>query len=623
MAITVGNHYTSWQSRSGSFNTYYFYAEWFGNTDGDNITNRYFYYEYGTNNYTVDTTATSGLWYSSLSGNPTDIPVDVVMSWYPYMDVAGTGQIYGATVNTKTVSIAGTSSAPAISSITSSTATVNCNFVANVTESTTSAQVEYKRTVDSSWTAGGSPYTTGTGYGTTAITAINLTGLTSSTAYDVRLVTTRTTANDVTITSATTSFNTLAGEPEVTTDAATSVAATSANLNSTVTINAGTTVTTYWKYGIQDPPTDTTTASQSVSTSGSFNVAITGLTASTTYYAQAFVAFTLPSGTPNNGSVVTFSTSADPAAEAASEDHLTIQEYDAVYGVQKAFVFLAASPSATSSNLFLSAAAPWATTECRITKDGGTVADCTNAPTRIGTSAFYTITLTATEMQAENIWVHINDTGAAARDVAIHVRTSIEVGKFIANALQMTNTTAFLCTGIGSGHGASFVAGATGFDIDGILGQHVQRGATATAGGASTITLDASASSTNSYYNGSIIMIVGGTGAGQSRVITGYVGGTLVATVHKAWATNPASGSIFVILGGDDTWEIPGGAELAALPTFASSMGKHLQFLFQRFMYGRAMTATLFTMYKDDGTTPLFTAAMADNGTTQTHAELA
>lgn len=47
MAITVGNHYTTWVSRSGSYNTYFFYAEWAGNSGGDNITNRYFYYEYG------------------------------------------------------------------------------------------------------------------------------------------------------------------------------------------------------------------------------------------------------------------------------------------------------------------------------------------------------------------------------------------------------------------------------------------------------------------------------------------------------------------------------------------------------------------------------------------------
>lgn len=62
---------------------------------------------------------------------------------------------------------------------------------------------------------------------------------------------------------------------------------------------------------------------------------------------------------------------------------------------------------------------------------------------------------------------------------------------------------------------------------------------TASAGGASTITLEAGSSSVNSYYNGLIIRTTGGTGSGQVRYITGYVGGTLVATVDTAWDVTP------------------------------------------------------------------------------------
>jgi len=620
MAITVQNHYTSFVSLSGSFCTYFFYAEWSGN-NGATISVRIFNYEYGTNVYTPDSTADSGLWYSSLSGNPTNIPVDVVMDWYPYLTADGI-DYFGSTIHTKTQSIPATASAPSVASITASSAIVSCNYVPNVTESTTSAQLEYKRTVDSTWTAFGSPKTDGTGYSTTAISNINLTGLTHSTSYDVRLTVTRTTANDTTVTGSTTSFNTLVGAPSTVTEAVSSIGSNSAYANQTLTINAGTTVTVYWKYGIQNPPTDSTTASQGASADGAYSIQLTGLSASTLYYVQAFVAFATPSGSPASGSVVQFTTATDPAAEAAAEDHMVIQEYDAVYGVQKAFVFLAASPAASSSNTFLSAAAPWATTECRITIDGGAVADCTNAPTRIGSSAFYTITLTAAELAGENIWVHIADSGAAARDVALHIRTSVEVGKIVANAAQMSNTTALACTGVGSGHGISAVGGATGLDIDGVLGQHVMRFNTATAGGASTITLDASASSTNDYYNGALIMLVGGTGAGQARTITDYVGSTLVASVNKSWATNPANGSVFVIIPGDDPWEITPGAELSALPTYSSSFAKMLQFLFQRFVYRRTQTATVFTMYKDDGTTSLTTGGLSDNGTTQDHNEL-
>lgn len=624
MAITIQNHYTTFVARTGSLCEYFFYAEWSGNSGGDTITNRYFSYEYGSHTFTPDTTAESGLWYSFLSGNPTNIPVDVVMSWYPYMDVTGFGQVYGSTVNTKTVAIPGTASAPSVGSITASSASVSCDYVPNVTESTTSAQLQYKRTVDSSWTDFGSPKTDGTGYGTASIGPVSLTGLTHSTSYDVRLVVTRTTANDTTVTSSTTSFTTLVGEPDVTTDAAGSIAATSAVLNATVTINAGTNVTVYWKYGTDNPPTQNTTSSQSVSSSGSFNVAISGLTSSTPYFAQAYVAFDTPSGSPNNGSVVSFTTAADPAAEAANEDHMTIFDFnERKYGVASTFYFAVASPAATSSDRFFNAASPFVAGDVQISKDGGAFANVTNLPARIGTTAIFSIDLTAAEMQATTIIVQIVDQdGPAFRDAALVIRTKIQVGQLDVDASQLTNTSAIVATGVGSGHGISAVGGATGLDIDGVLGQHVMRFNTATAGGASTITLDASASATNDYYNGALIMIVGGTGAGQARVITDYVGGTQVATVNKAWATNPAAGSVFVILPGDDPWEIAPGAELAALPTFASSYAKMLQFLFQRFVYRRTMTATQFTMYKDDGTTSFVTAGVSDNGTTQDHLEV-
>lgn len=75
----------------------------------------------------------------------------------------------------------------------------------------------------------------------------------------------------------------------------------------------------------------------------------------------------------------------------------------------------------------------------------------------------------------------------------------------------------------------------------------VLRSGTAQAGGASTITLDASASATNDLYNYNMISIIAGTGAGQSRQITDYVGSSKVATVGIAWAVNPSSDSVFLI----------------------------------------------------------------------------
>lgn len=74
------------------------------------------------------------------------------------------------------------------------------------------------------------------------------------------------------------------------------------------------------------------------------------------------------------------------------------------------------------------------------------------------------------------------------------------------------------------------------------------RSGTAQAGAASTITLDAGASAVNNFYQNEIIFLRSGTGAGQSNIITTYVGATKVATVGTAWAAQPDNTSVFSIL---------------------------------------------------------------------------
>lgn len=90
---------------------------------------------------------------------------------------------------------------------------------------------------------------------------------------------------------------------------------------------------------------------------------------------------------------------------------------------------------------------------------------------------------------------------------------------------------------------------ASGHVSAGTFGRLAQviRDNTAQAGAAGTITLDASASASDDFYNNTIIQITGGTGAGQSRIISDYVGSTKVATVNGNWVTNPSSDSVFVI----------------------------------------------------------------------------
>lgn len=74
-------------------------------------------------------------------------------------------------------------------------------------------------------------------------------------------------------------------------------------------------------------------------------------------------------------------------------------------------------------------------------------------------------------------------------------------------------------------------------------------GGTAQAGASGTITLASGASAVDDAYNGRIITIVAGTGAGQApRLISDYVGSTKVATVTPNWVTQPDNTSVYLIL---------------------------------------------------------------------------
>lgn len=83
-------------------------------------------------------------------------------------------------------------------------------------------------------------------------------------------------------------------------------------------------------------------------------------------------------------------------------------------------------------------------------------------------------------------------------------------------------------------------------EIYGALLPPVNNG-TAQAGAATSLTLAASASKTDGAYNNMMLMLVAGTGAGQQRMITLYVGSSQQATVDQAWATIPDSTTQYVV----------------------------------------------------------------------------
>lgn len=71
---------------------------------------------------------------------------------------------------------------------------------------------------------------------------------------------------------------------------------------------------------------------------------------------------------------------------------------------------------------------------------------------------------------------------------------------------------------------------------------------TAAAGATNSITLDGSASATDDIYDENLIVITGGTGAGQTRVIVEYNGTTKVAIVNRVWQTTPDATSTYDII---------------------------------------------------------------------------
>lgn len=68
---------------------------------------------------------------------------------------------------------------------------------------------------------------------------------------------------------------------------------------------------------------------------------------------------------------------------------------------------------------------------------------------------------------------------------------------------------------------------------------------TAQAGGAATITLRTEASTVDGFYVGHEAALLENTGAGQRRVISGYVGATRVATVSVAWSVQPDNTTVY------------------------------------------------------------------------------
>jgi hypothetical protein len=561
---------------------------------------------------TDDNVGTSGDVDGSVSGFTFDKSLDSDITWTWRTRTSGYFVSTDSILTFKTYAVTATASTPTSSAIDTTIATITCNYFPNTNASTASVLLEYRQLGGSTWTTAGATDTGKTGYSELSISR-DLTGLTPSTTYEFRLSMTRNTSNATTLTSAIATFTTSAATPTITTNAASNIGTGDATLNGTVNPN-GLSTTYHFVWGTTNGgPYPNTTAAQGPSSSSSniaYSQTISGLSTSTTYYYKAVATY---SGTDYSGSQVSFTTEAS-AEEAPNVNNPSV--YNRKYGTQSTLYFTVLVPSGTNSNRFFNAAVPWVAGDVLVVKDGGTPANIGTLPTRVGTSPLYTLTLTATEMQATDLQVLLVDQdGPAWRDTTLHVQTKDRLGQIDVDATAIgSSASAMSLTPASGGYGILASSG-----IAGLLKSHIIHNqatdVTAQGGGASTITLDAAASATNDFYNGCVIMTVSGTGRWQSRIITDYDGTTKVATVNRAWAINPVSGTGFFIAPGEDVWNIAPDGELSTLPSATSPFGKFLQFCFQRFAYKRTQTATEFTMYKADSSTELCSGLVSDDGT--------
>jgi len=524
----------------------------------------------------------------------------------------------------KTAANPATASDPVVSAITSNSATVDCTFNAAVVESTFIANIQYRKFGDLTWITAGASVTTG------ASISRGLTGLLGGTTYQVRFSGFRGTANQQDWVSTIISFVTLADAPTVTTVSATEVTSAQATLAGSVDAN-GLSVRVRFGWGTSDGGATpgswaNLTAYQGptgIPSDGDFGFqqVITGLSPAITYFFRAFVEWPSPTfGSSSSGVTLSFLTPANPDIQAAKEDHMNVFQYDAKFGVQTIFAFTLSQPAVTGSDRYVTTAPGTLLVagDVKVSQNNGAFVNVANLVNQIAGSFLYTIQLNAAEMLGSPVLIQIRDQdGPAFRDALIIIRTKIQTGQLEVDASQIggsANAMILKPSAGGVALDAQDSAGSIG-TIRGFLATMVLRSGTLQAGGASSATLDAGASSTTNFFNDDILALVGGTGAGQARVITGYNGASKIATVNSGWSVNPDVTTKYIIYPGPRVLAQTL-LELTAVPAADGTAGQKLQFCFQRFAFKIDQNATLQTMYRTSGLT-LGSRSVLDNGSTQ------
>lgn len=272
--------------------------------------------------------------------------------------------------------------------------------------------------------------------------------------------------------------------------------------------------------------------------------------------------------------------------------------------------------------------------DSEVSKDAGTFADCTNEATEIATSSgVYYLDLVASETDADTVAIIVKTSSVGAKTTVI-VLYPESAGDIRCDTVQISGDTTAADNAELFFDGTGYAGGTTKLQVDAVAisgdttaadnleaaydGTGYTDG-TAQAGTASSITLAAGASSTDNYYQWSIIQPIGGTGGGQTaRLITGYTGSSRVATIFPNWTTNPDSTTTYII----QSWGAIGRLyteavddilkrDMSAVSGEASrSPLNALRTLRNRW----TLSGSTLTVYKEDGTTTAYTSSVTTDG---------
>ncbi len=194
--------------------------------------------------------------------------------------------------------------------------------------------------------------------------------------------------------------------------------------------------------------------------------------------------------------------------------------------------------------------------DCSIMKDEGAEATCDNDFADEGKG--YSLVLTTTEMEFAEGMIYIVDSATKLwLDEALKIETYGNASAMHAMDLDTTvPTVAENADGAwdesltGASHNLANSAGKRLRQVS--AADIIYEGGIASAT-ASTLIFDVGPDVNNDFYDHTMVVITEGTGIGQARTIDGWVGGTLTATIHPNWVTNPAADSVAVIYAFSET----------------------------------------------------------------------